>query len=502
MSIRLRIIGAFISLILIIIGIELYDSQFAANISKHPTMINIAGSQRYRVLKLAYLAHRYEQKGNSHDLETIKEEIKAYENVFTRLKSGSKDSGLDGVSNSEVISILNEIESLWDDYRKQIEIITAVADMPAQERVKAAETIDIMVIPLLEKMDRVAGTLDMELTAAVEHFKRVKLYSILLFIFISIAMTVDIIIALVRPMNKLLKAIDRAADGDLESKFAVEGDNEFTKVAESFNHMTDNLRKSRKELEKVKSELEDFVYTVSHDLKEPLRSIASFSHFIAEDYHDKLDDEGRDFLSRIVKSSARMRELIDDLLTLSRVGRIQNPYQTVQSAEIIEEVLTSLHQAINEKKAEIKVQESLPVIYCDRTFMSEVFLNLLSNAIKFCDKDHPIVEIGCDELPKEYRFYVKDNGIGIEERYHEKVFEVFERLNRREEYEGTGAGLTIVKKVIEEHHGRVWLESRVGQGTTFYFTLPKEKEEESGFGRSSGGYGGIGGTKLRTGSRI
>lgn len=485
MSIRLRIIGAFISLILIIIGIELYDSQFAANISKHPTMINIAGSQRYRVLKLAYLAHRYKQKRNSQDLATIKEEVKTYENVFTRLKFGSKDSGLDGVSNSEVTSILNEIESSWVNYRKQIELISS--DMPAAERNNAAEMIDIMVIPLLEKMDRVTGALDMELTAAVEHFKRVKLYSILLFIFISIAMTVDIIIALVRPMNKLLKAIDRAADGDLESKFAIEGDNEFTKVAESFNHMTTNLRKSRKELEKVKNELEDFVYTVSHDLKEPLRSIASFSHFIAEDYHDKLDDEGRDYLSRIVKSSARMRELIDDLLTLSRVGRMQAPYKTVQSTEIIEEVLTSLHQAINEKKAEIKVQESLPVIHCDRTFMSEVFLNLLSNALKFCDKDHPIVEIGCDELPTEYRFYVKDNGIGIEERYHEKVFEVFERLNRREEYEGTGAGLTIVKKVIEEHHGRVWLESKVGQGTTFYFTLPKEKEGESGFARSSEG---------------
>lgn len=478
MSIRLRIIGSFISLILLIIGIELYNSHFASSISKHPAMINTAGSQRYRVLRLAYLAHRYEQTKNPRDMETINEEADAYEKIMKGLESGAVGMGLVGTRSPDIASTLNDVEQIWNVYRRQIESFTS-ADRSSQERVKAGEDIDAMVMVLLDKMDRVTLALDKELTSAVEHFKKVKLFSILLIVFIGIAIVVDLIIALLRPMNRLLKAIDRVAEGDLETKFIAEGNNEFSKVAESFNHMTTNLRKSRKELEKVRNELEDFVYTVSHDLKEPLRSIASFSHFIAEDYTDKLDDEGRDYISRIVNSSARMRELIDDLLTLSRVGRTQNPYQMVESGEIINDVLISLHQAIKDKKAEMNLYNPLPVIYCDRTFMSEVFLNLITNAIKFCDKDHPVVEIGCDELPREYRFFVRDNGIGIEEKYFEKIFEVFERLNRREEYEGTGAGLTIVKKVVEEHHGRVWLESTVGQGTTFYVTLPKEKKEEA-----------------------
>lgn len=477
MSIRLRVIGAFLSLIVIVAGLALYDRHCIAQISGDAVMINLAGTQRYRTAKLAYLARRYIEKKNRNDLRLIFDDLERYEKVLIGLSHGSKEVGLKGTRNPQILATLHETEPMWETYKKQIAFVILTTEIPVNERLKALDEIDAMALPLLEKMDAVTFALDRDTTASVEQFKKVKLYSIIILTATGLFLVVEIIRAFINPMNKLLKAIDRAADGDLESKFAVEGDNEFTKVAASFNHMTDNLRKSRKELEKVKNELEDFVYTVSHDLKEPLRSIASFSHFIAEDYHDKLDDEGKDYINRIVKSSARMRELIDDLLTLSRVGRIQNPYQTVQSAEIIEEVLTSLHQAINEKKAEIKVRGNLPVIYCDRTFMSEVFLNLLSNALKFCDKDHPIVEIGCDELPKEYRFYVKDNGIGIEERYHEKVFEVFERLNRREEYEGTGAGLTIVKKVIEEHHGRVWLDSRVGQGTTFYFTLPKEKKE-------------------------
>lgn len=476
MSIRFRVIGAFLALIVIVTGIELYDRHFIAQISGDAVMINLSGTQRYRTAKLAYLSRRYIEKNDRNDLQMIFDELNRYEKVLNGLVHGSSELRLKGTKNPEILAMLHETEERWERYKKQIASVTTKT--PVDERRKALDEVDAMALPLLEKMDVVTFALDRETTDSVERFKKLKLYSLIIFIAIGFFLIVEIVRAFIRPMNRLLGAIDRVAAGDLDLRLRTEGNDEFATVAGSFNQMTENLKRSRKELEKVNKELEDFTYTVSHDLKEPLRSIASFSHFILEDYKDKLDNEGKDYLNRIIKASGRMKLLIDDLLTLSKVGRIRNPFSDVPSSEILKDTLSSsLYRRIEERKAEVKVQEDLPVIFCDRILMHEVFLNLVSNAIKFCDKRHPIIEIGCDDYPDEYRFYVKDNGIGIDERYHEKVFEIFESLNRKEDYEGTGAGLTIVKKVIEEHHGRVWVESKLGAGSTFYFTIPKRKTE-------------------------
>jgi len=236
------------------------------------------------------------------------------------------------------------------------------------------------------------------------------------------------------------------------------------------------LEQQKGALESINRELDDFTYIVSHDLKEPLRSIDAFSKFVVDDYREKLGEEGFNYLERIRINAGRMQSLIEDLLEISRIERKKYPFVEIKAEELIREVSQRLEYAIKQKNAQLVVADNLPVIFCDRVRLTEVFINLVSNAVKFADKPAPLIEIGCRDKNPFYEFYIKDNGPGIEERYFNKVFEIFQRLGKREDHEGTGAGLTIAKKVVEMHKGRIWLESKVGEGTTFYFTISQRKE--------------------------
>jgi PAS domain S-box-containing protein len=243
--------------------------------------------------------------------------------------------------------------------------------------------------------------------------------------------------------------------------------------------MEETLRDYTKKTEEINKELDDFTYIISHDLKEPLRSIDAFSKFIADDYKDKLDEQGRFYIERVRMNASRMQKLIEDLLEISRIERKKNILEEVEVEELIEEVKLRIEVRIKEKNAQIVIQNKLPRVYCDRVRLTEVFANLISNAIKFNDKPMPLVEIGSSEKEGFYEFYVKDNGPGIEEQYFDKIFEIFQRLGKREDNEGTGAGLTIVKKIVQMHKGKIWLESKIGEGTKFYFTIPTREKMSS-----------------------
>lgn len=238
-----------------------------------------------------------------------------------------------------------------------------------------------------------------------------------------------------------------------------------------------DLEEKKTALEKTNTELDDFTYMISHDLKEPLRSIDAFSKFIEDDYKDRLDEEGRNYVERIRINANRMQELIDDLLGISRIERKKNLIEEVEAEELVNEVRIRLEYDIEKKNVEIVIRNKLPKVFCDKVRLTEVFLNLISNAVKFNDKQNPIIEIGCNQKDIFYEFYVKDNGPGIEEQYFDKIFEIFQRLVKKEDYEGTGAGLTIAKKIVQMHKGKIWVESKVGEGATFYFTIPKEKRD-------------------------
>ena len=228
------------------------------------------------------------------------------------------------------------------------------------------------------------------------------------------------------------------------------------------------LKKTMIALENSNKELDDFAYIASHDLKEPLRGINNFSAFLMEDYGNILDDEGVRKLETLIMLTNRLKQLIDDLMTFSRLGKTELSIQETDMNVILSEVLETLTILIEEKGVEINVPTSLPIMHCDSVRIKEVFRNLLSNAIKYNDKENPWIKIGFFDN----KFYISDNGIGIKEKHFSDIFKIFKRLHARNKYGGgTGSGMTIIKKIIEKHNGKIWLESELGQGTTFYFTL-------------------------------
>ena len=233
-----------------------------------------------------------------------------------------------------------------------------------------------------------------------------------------------------------------------------------------------NILAAKTDLEKSNIELENYTYVVSHDLKEPLRSITSFSQFLLDDYSQQLDETGKDYLNRVLNATKRMEKLIEDLLMLSRVGRKDTEYSLVDLNEVVSNVLDDLQKLVEEKNAKI-IFSNLPMIFCQKTWISELFKNLLGNAIKYNESELPTVGIEFDEIERFYIFSITDNGIGIDPKYHEKIFGLFERLHTRQEYEGTGAGLTIAKSIVEEHKGSIGVESEKGSGSKFIFTISK-----------------------------
>ena len=230
-------------------------------------------------------------------------------------------------------------------------------------------------------------------------------------------------------------------------------------------------RKMYADLERSHAELDSFAYIASHDLKEPLRGIHNYAEMLREDYGDKLDDEGQARLATVSRLSHRMDELIDSLLEYSRVGAAKFSIVEVDLNGVLKDALEFLQVLIKQGGVSIRVQP-LPIVRGDYIRLVEVFTNLISNAIKYNDKEAKEVEVGVMPAGEFPIFYVRDNGIGIREKHFKQIFEIFRRLHGRNEFGGgTGAGLTILKKIIERHGGRIWLESTVGQGTTFFFTL-------------------------------
>lgn len=247
------------------------------------------------------------------------------------------------------------------------------------------------------------------------------------------------------------------------------------KIQRELDATIQTLNKTIEELVRSNSNLERFAYLTSHDLQEPLRAVTSYSQLMELEYGDKMEDGARDYLQHIHEGAKRMQELVRDVLAYSTIGNLQQRLEEVDLNEIMERVIKNLKIAINANNALVKV-DPLPKCKANKTEMMQLFQNLVGNGIKFCNQDSPVVRVSCEEKkPEEWLFSVHDNGIGIEPQYHDKIFEAFQRVHSRHEFPGTGIGLAICKKVVENHGGRLWLESSVGQGSTFYFTLPKPK---------------------------
>jgi PAS domain S-box-containing protein len=234
------------------------------------------------------------------------------------------------------------------------------------------------------------------------------------------------------------------------------------------------LHEAHEELKRSNAELEQFAYVASHDLQEPLRMVASYTQLLARRYDERLDSDAREFMSYIVDGASRMKQLIEDLLAYSRVGTRGIAFANVSAEGALRRALFNLRGGLEEAGAAV-THDPMPTLPADEVQLGQLFQNLIGNALKFRSQANPKIHIVVTESAPEYTFEVRDNGIGIEPQYFERIFMVFQRLHNKGEYPGTGIGLAICKKVVERHGGRIWVESRPGEGSSFFFTLPKER---------------------------
>jgi PAS domain S-box-containing protein len=231
-------------------------------------------------------------------------------------------------------------------------------------------------------------------------------------------------------------------------------------------------KEKEEELRRANDDLQQFAYSASHDLQEPIRNVAVYSEIVAQRYHDRLDDDGRQFLEFLQEGGHRLATLVADLLAYTRASMVELSETAVDSNAVLQASLASLAEAVREAQAEV-TYDPLPEVHMSDAHLQQVFQNLISNALKYRKQDPPHIHISAAELGAFWRFSVHDDGIGIDPLYKEKIFGVFKRLHHDQRYSGTGIGLAICQRVVERYGGRIWVESEPGQGSTFYFTIPK-----------------------------
>ncbi len=263
-------------------------------------------------------------------------------------------------------------------------------------------------------------------------------------------------------------------------------------IALSQAQLLEKQSQQSQELARSNAELEQFAYVASHDLQEPLRMVTSYLQLLERRYKNQLDANADQFINYAVDGARRMQTLINDLLNYSRVSTRGQPFMQVNCSLVLEQAMVNLQIAIADSQA-IVTHDPLPEVIADATQLTQVFQNLIGNAIKFCQNQQPRIHIGVAKpdanfngeslnlipLADELLFWVRDNGIGLESQYAERIFIIFQRLHGRDKYPGTGIGLAICKKIIERHGGRIWVESKLGQGSTFYFTIPDRVGKKS-----------------------
>lgn len=331
---------------------------------------------------------------------------------------------------------------------------------------------------VLVKVDRA------EAFQSVDALRDIMIIFSFIFILLIVMVALFFMHSITAPILSLVSVAKQVERGDLSKRALVQSKDEIGELTSTFNGMVASLEELHGYLEKKVAErteqlaasnndLEAFTYSVSHDLRAPLRSVDGFSKILQEDYAAKFDDEGKHVIETIRTSTKRMGNLIDDLLTFSRLGRQTIKTSDVDMTAMAKTVFDELKLANPERQIQFTC-EVLPVAHADQSLIRQVWVNLLSNAIKFTRKKNiAVITVGSRQDNGNDIYYVKDNGAGFDMKYIDKLFMVFQRLHTVQEFEGTGIGLSIVKRIIEKHGGKVWAEAAVDQGATFYFFLAK-----------------------------
>lgn len=309
--------------------------------------------------------------------------------------------------------------------------------------------------------------------------------------FILIGIVVSGIIAIflsnsiTRQIKKLTEGVEQIRQGNLDVTIDIPSQDEFCQFAETLNDMLKARREAEsalhqkiEELCRSNAELERYASVASHDLQEPLRLINSYLQVLSAKYKDKLDSQAHHFISRAMYNATRMSQLINDLLMYSQAtSQHEHAYEKINCSDIIHTIETMFQYTIKEINASITC-DLLPVITADQTQITQLFQNLIGNALKFHTEKPPQVHVSAKKEGSFWVFSVRDNGIGIDPKYAERIFTMFERLHTHSEYDGTGIGLAICKKIVKQYGGRIWVESQPDQGSTFFFTFPSDDSHE------------------------
>lgn len=289
--------------------------------------------------------------------------------------------------------------------------------------------------------------------------------------------------SITRPLQKLALATTAIESGNYATAVSVQSRDELGQLARMFNAMTEKVQQSQKtleekvqrrtaQLEATNQELEAFSYSVSHDLRAPLRAVSGYAMILKEDYTEKLDEEGNRILHMIVNNARMMGLLIDDLITFSKIGRKETQYRPVDMKLLIDSCIQELQPLRGGQSLNIKVGSIAPC-FGDGNLLKQVWMNLISNAIKYSSKEkNPVIEIGSRMETNRLIYFVRDNGVGFDMKYADKLFGVFERLHSQDEFEGTGIGLALCKRIIHKQGGEIWADATKGFGATFYFSIP------------------------------
>lgn len=316
-----------------------------------------------------------------------------------------------------------------------------------------------------------------DITGAVQFAKKANnaiLHAAMILFVVTFTAGIIISRSLTKPILKLKSAAEQIGKGNLNVDMEVSSRDEIRGLAESFQKMAHDLRRHEAELQSAYKDMENYSTAVSHDLKAPVRRIEGFSDILLKDYADRLDEHGKDILRRTVANTEKMKQLIEDLLHFSRVSATEIKRSEIDMEELARGVYEELKAGAGERKIQFEVK-SLPPACGDPVLIHQVFFNLLSNAVKFTrTKETAIIEVSGNSEKDENIYNVKDNGIGFDMRFADKLFGLFQRIQTEKTFEGTGVGLVIVRKIVEKHGGRVWAEGRPGEGASFYFSLPRK----------------------------
>lgn len=415
-------------------------------------------------------------EGRNHpdDVEGMIKLFQRFHNIYYINKAISIWKGADSIIITELIPIGTQLH----------EVINS--DSPSQPNIKEIiSKIEPINYELTRLEDEFSYTLGEGARWLEDIILRVLFIIVLTVESSGLLLTISISIRISKGIKEIMRIADKVAKLDFTERAKIYSNDEIGLLAFSFNRMADDLKETidkksgveqelkqaSSELTRSNNELEQFAYIASHDLQEPLRMITSYVQLLENRYKDKLDEEAKEFIGFAVEGTHRMRSLILSLLEYSRVNKIR-PFEIISLNHLVVNVLRDLDAQIKENDAIVSVQD-LPSIYGDPILINQLFQNIISNAIKFRSEHRPEIVISVKHQEKDFVFSIKDNGIGISKEYSQKIFVLFQRLHTKDKYPGTGIGLALCKRIVEQHGGQIWVESEDKMGATFYFTIKK-----------------------------